>query len=56
MNARKQSLRLQELCGSARASQNSQKCFRKNMAGSIFVQTVGLLILALTAHLYDAFR
>jgi len=44
-------LHLQELYSSARASRNSQKCFESIFAGSIFAQTVDLLILALTVHL-----
>ncbi len=47
---------MQELHSSARASRNSQKCFEIFIAGSIFAQTVDLLILALTVYLYAAFR
>jgi len=44
-------LHLQELYSSVRASRNSQKCFGIFFAGSIFAQTVDLLILALTVYL-----
>ena len=44
-------LHLQELYSSVRASRNSQKCFKIFLAGSIFAQTVDLLILALTVYL-----
>jgi hypothetical protein len=44
-------LYLLELYSSARASRNSQKCFEIFLAGSIFAQTVDLLILALTVYL-----
>ncbi len=44
-------LHLQELYSSARASRNSQKCFKVFLAGSIFAQTVDLLVLALTVYL-----
>ena len=49
-------LHLLELYSSARASRNSQKCYKIFFARSIFAQTVDLLILSLTIYLYASFR